>query len=90
MRNLRQFTVTFAANCSQLLKMVSESEELPVFANYLEDIKIIKRSFNSSEFIQIPWTLNSRSESLARSAKKQLPFVIHMYVELPVWFAEFI
>ena len=27
MRNLRQFQVTFAADCSQLVKMVSEPEE---------------------------------------------------------------
>ena len=27
MRNLRQFTVTFATDCSQLVKMVSEPEE---------------------------------------------------------------
>ena len=27
MRNLRQFTVTFVADCSQLVKMVSEPKE---------------------------------------------------------------
>ena len=40
MKNLRQFTVTFATDCSQLVNMVSESYEWPTFANYLED-KII-------------------------------------------------
>ena len=38
MRNLRQYTVLFATDCSQLVKMVPEPEELPAFASYLEDI----------------------------------------------------
>ena len=42
MRNLRQFQVTFATDCSQLVKMVSEPEEWPAFASYLEDVKIPK------------------------------------------------
>ena len=45
MKNLRQFQVTFATDCSRLVKMVSEPEELPAFANYLEDINILKESF---------------------------------------------
>ena len=48
MRNLRQLNVTFATDYSQLVKMVSKSEEWPVFTSYLEDIKLLKRSFNSS------------------------------------------
>ena len=55
-KNLRQFHVTFATDCSQLLKMVSEPEELPVFANYLEDINILKESFTRSEIIYVPRT----------------------------------
>ena len=85
MRNLKQFTVTFATDCSQLVKMVSEPEEWPDFASYLEDIKFLKRSFNSSELIHIPRTQNSKADSLARSAKKQLLFIVHMDVQLPVW-----
>ena len=54
MRNLRQFTVTFTTDCFLLMKMVSEPEE--AFASYLEDIKILKRNFNSSELIHIPQT----------------------------------
>ena len=49
MRNLRQFQVTFATDCFLLVKMVSEQEELPDFASYLEDIKILKGSFFRSE-----------------------------------------
>ena len=45
MRNLMQFTVTFATGCSQLVKMVSEPKEWPGFASYLEDIKILNKSF---------------------------------------------
>ena len=51
MRNLRQYTVTFATDCFQLVKMVSEPEEQPAFASYLEDIKIMQRSFHSLELI---------------------------------------
>ena len=83
MRNLRQLTVTFATNCSQLVKMVSEPEESPAFASYLEDIHVLKRSFYNSELIHIPHTQNSRADSLARSARKQSSFVVHMNVELP-------
>ena len=86
MRNLRQFTVTFAIDYSQLVKMVSKPEEWPVFASYLEDIKNLKRSFTSSELIHIPRTHNSRADILACSARKQPSFVIHMDAELPVWF----
>ncbi|KAL0749324.1 hypothetical protein Bca101_031327 [Brassica carinata] len=68
--------------------MVSEQKECLAFASYLEDIKILKRSFNSSELIHIPWTHNSRADSLARNARKQLSFVIHMDANLPVWFAK--
>ena len=48
---------------------VSESEEWPAFASYLEDIKILKRIFNHSELIRILRTLNTRADSLARRAK---------------------
>ena len=88
MRNLRQSCVTFATDCAQLVKMVSEPEEWPAFASYLEDINFLKRSFNSSEIIHIPLTHNSKADSLARSARKQLSFVVHMDAELPGWFAE--
>lgn len=46
MRNLRQFHVTFARECSQLVKLISESKEWPTFATYLEDIQTLKESFN--------------------------------------------
>ena len=88
MRNPRQFTVTFATNCSQLVKMVWEPKEWPAFASYLEVIKILKRSFNSSKLIHIPQTHNYGAENLARSARKQLSFVVHIDTELPVWFTE--
>jgi len=45
MRNLRQFQVTFATDCSQLVTMVSEPKEWPAFASYLEDINSLKESF---------------------------------------------
>ncbi|KAL0715042.1 hypothetical protein Bca4012_022021 [Brassica carinata] len=87
-RNLHQFHVTFATDCSQLVKMVSELEEWPTFANYLEDIKILRGNFNHSEIIHIPRTQNLKADSLAHSAGKQSFFVVHMDAELPVWFAE--
>ena len=56
MRNLRQFQVIFATDCSQLVKMVSEPEEWPSFANYLEDLKALKENFLHSEIIYVPKT----------------------------------
>ena len=87
-RNLRQFNVTFATDCSQLVKMVLEPEEWPAFEIYFEDIKILKRSFNSSDFIHIPQTQNTMADNLAHSAKKQPSYVVHMDAELSVWFAK--
>ena len=47
MRNLRQFQITFATDCSQLMKMVSELEEWQAFASYVEDIyQDLERKFS--------------------------------------------
>ena len=88
MRNLRQFQVTFATDCSQSLKMVLEPEKWPAFESYLEDIKILKESFLNAEIIHVPWTGNLRAESLARSVRKYSSFIVHMDLELPVRFTE--
>ena len=85
---IRQFQVTFATDCSQLVKMVSKPEEWPSFANYLEDIKTLRQSFIRSEIIYVPRTQNSKADSLARSARKQPSFVVHMDANHPVWFTE--
>ena len=77
-KNLRQFRVTFATYCSQLVKMVSEPEEWPVFGSYLEDIKLLRRSFFNSDIVHVPRTENQRAISLAHSARKQPSFVVHM------------
>ncbi|KAL0711512.1 hypothetical protein Bca4012_018490 [Brassica carinata] len=45
MKNLRQFTVIFATDCSQLVKTVLEPEKWLAFVSYLNDINILKRSF---------------------------------------------
>ncbi|WZY82405.1 hypothetical protein YC2023_028789 [Brassica napus] len=86
MRNLRQFQVTFATDCSQLVKMVSAPEEWPAFASYLEDIKSLKESFIRSEIIHVPRTQNTKADNLARSVRTQTSFVVHMDQHLPVWF----
>ena len=54
MMNLHHFQVTFATDCSQLVKMVSEPEEWPVFEVYLEDVKFLKESFSNIEIIHVP------------------------------------
>ena len=72
--------------CSQLVKMVSEPEEWPAFGSYLEDIKLLRRSFFNSDIVHVPRTENLRADSLARSARKQPSFVVHMDAELPIWF----
>ena len=68
--------------------MVSEPEEWPAFTNYLEDIKTLKESFTRSEIIYVPRTQNSKADRLARSARKQPSFVVHMDSDHPVWFTE--
>ena len=88
MRNLRQFQVTFATDCSQLVKMVSEPEEWPAFADYLEDIKNLKESFSRSDIIHVPRTLNTMADSLARKARMQPSYVVHMDADHPIWFTE--
>ena len=40
---------TFATECSQLVEMVSELEEWPAFASYLEDINSLRESFFPSK-----------------------------------------
>ncbi|KAL0730035.1 hypothetical protein Bca4012_026128 [Brassica carinata] len=49
--------------------MVLELAEWPALKSYLEDIKILKRSFNHSELIYIPRTLNTKADSFAHSAR---------------------
>ena len=88
MRNLRQFRVTFATDYSQLVTMVSEPEECPTFAVYLEDLKTLKESFLISEIIHISRTHNTKVDKLARSARKQPSFVVHIDAELLFWFSD--
>uniref|UniRef100_A0A0D3BVH2 RNase H type-1 domain-containing protein n=1 Tax=Brassica oleracea var. oleracea TaxID=109376 RepID=A0A0D3BVH2_BRAOL len=49
-----------------------------------EDIKLLKRNFLSSEIIHLLRTANLKADSLARSARKQPSFVVHMNAELPI------
>ena len=86
MKNLRQFQVTFATDYFQLVKMVSEPEEWPAFGSYLEDIKLLTRSFSNSYIVHVPRTKNLRADSLAQNARKQPSFVVHMDAKLPIWF----
>ena len=90
MKSLRQFRVTFATDYSQLVKMVSEPEDWPAFSVYLEDLKTLRASFLSSEIIHISRTHNTKADSLARSARKQPFFVVHMDAELSIWFSDLI
>ncbi|XP_056860083.1 uncharacterized protein LOC130508541 [Raphanus sativus] len=88
MRNLHQFRVTFATDCSQLVKMVSEPEEWPAFAAYLEDIKTLQNNFHSSDIIYVSRTHNRKADGLARGARTQASFVVHMDEKPPTWFTE--
>ena len=69
-----------------MVKMVSEPEEWPAFASYLEDIKNLKESFIRSEIIHVPRMQNTKADKLARSVRIQPSFVVHMDQHLPVWF----
>ena len=50
----------------------------------LEDIKILKKSFQSSEIINIPRAQISKVDNLARSVRKQPSFLIYIDAELAV------
>ncbi|KAL0668414.1 hypothetical protein Bca4012_031118 [Brassica carinata] len=78
----------FATDCSQLMKMVSKPEEWSAFESYLEDIKLLRSSFLNLDIIHVPRTVNLKADSLARSARNQPSFVVHMDAELPLWFTE--
>ncbi|WZZ57222.1 hypothetical protein YC2023_057329 [Brassica napus] len=67
---------------------LSTLEGFDAFTSYLEDIKSLKEVFTRSEIIYVPRTQNSRADSLARSARKQPSFVVHMDQNLPEWFTE--
>ena len=86
MRNLRQ--VTFATDCFQLVKLVSEPEEWPAFASYLENIKSLRASFLQSEIVHVPRAHNTKADSLGRSVRIQPSFVVHMDQYFPAWFIE--
>lgn len=68
--------------------MVSEPEEWPAFASYLEDIKSLRASFLQSEIVHVPRAQNTKADSLARSVRIQPSFVVHMDQYLPAWFTE--
>ncbi|CAG7897410.1 unnamed protein product, partial [Brassica rapa] len=80
--------VALATDCSQVVKMVLEPEEWPTFESYLEDIMLLKRSFTNSSIVHVPKTENTKANRLARSARIQSSFVIHMDAELPSWFTK--
>ena len=73
-----------------MVKMVSKPEEWLAFESYLHDIKLLKTRFTSSEIFHVPRTENQKADSLARYARKQSSFVVHIDAKLPVWFAKFI
>ena len=85
----KEFKTVSGYVCNGLFSvMVSEPEELPAFESYLEDIKLLRRSFLNSDIVHVPRTENLSADSLARSARKQPYFVVHMDVELLIWFTE--
>lgn len=88
MRNLRQFHAMFATDCSQLVKMVSEPIEWTAYPIYLEDIWILRESFNHSEIIHVLRTQKKSADNLPLSFGKQSSFVVNMDAELPRWFEE--
>ena len=88
MKNLKQYWVMFTRDCSQLVKIVSESDEWPPFESYLKTIKLLRKSFTNSDMVHVPRTENIKADRLARSVRKQPSFVIHMDAELPPSFTE--
>ncbi|XP_033132318.1 uncharacterized protein LOC117127116 [Brassica rapa] len=54
----------------------------------MEYIKTLSTGFQSSEIIYVPRTQNTQADKLARSARIQPSFVVHMDAELPSWLTE--
>lgn len=59
----------------------SEPEEWAAFASYFEDIKTLQENFLCSQIIHVSRTQNHKADSLARSARKELYFIVHMDAE---------
>ena len=75
--------MTFATDCSQLVKIVSEPEEWYAFATYVEEIQVLKESFRSFKIKCVPRTQNSMGDNHARGARlQQAPFV-HIDTKTP-------
>ena len=73
-------------DCSQLVKIVLEPEEWLIFASYLENIKLLKTSFNSSEIINIPRAYNSMADSLAtQENNRRLTFIWMRSYQFGLW-----
>ncbi|XP_018453986.1 uncharacterized protein LOC108825151 [Raphanus sativus] len=51
-------------------------------------IKTLRENFHSSEIIYVPRTQNKKADGLARGARTQASFVVHMDDEPPTWFTE--
>ena len=63
--------------------MISKSEKWSSFTSYLEDINNLKESFFQAD-IYVPKTQNKKANSLARSARKETSFIVHMDQDLLV------
>lgn len=81
--NLRQFLVTFATDCSELMNIVLEPKKWSAFVTYLEGIQRLKESFTSVQILHVSRTQNTRTYTLARSARSQPPYLVFIDVESP-------
>lgn len=68
--------------------MILELEEWFFFASYLEYIKTLREVFLNSDIIHVTRIKNLRTDSLTQNVKIQPSFIVHMNVELPIWFTE--
>ena len=65
-----------------------ETRIITRFCKLFGRYKILKENFISSAIIHVQRTQNIKADRLARNAKNQPSYVVHMDAELPIWFTE--
>ena len=88
MKTLPFSNVFFATDCSQLVKMVSTSEEWPAFSTHMREFSCSKTFFPDFRIRHIPRAQNTLTDKLAGSARSSPSAMLYVDSIPPVWLAE--
>ena len=86
-----KLTIISGYNCNGLFSIGEDgfrTRKMVSVCKLFGDINSLKESFFSAEIIYVPRAHNKKADSLARSARKETSFIVHMDQDLPVWFTE--